>query len=71
MQRVEPGMRSRRCSGYRLRFVPAPGYTGTAMIGYRAWDRTAGRVLDWIDTDGGLDSFSVFIETATVTVRAV
>jgi hypothetical protein len=52
----------------RLRFVPNAGFTGTATIQYLAWDRTTGQAGDRIDTDSGLNSFSLEVETATVSV---
>ena len=52
----------------KLRFVPNAGFTGQATIQYKAWDRTAGRAGDRIDTDSGLNSFSLEVETATVNV---
>jgi hypothetical protein len=54
----------------RIRFVPNPGFTGTATIQFKAWDGTAGITGDRIDTDSGLNSFSDATETATVTVKA-
>jgi hypothetical protein len=54
----------------RLRFVPAGGFVGMATIQFKAWDQSAGRAGDRIGTTGVLDSFSTFVETATITVTA-
>jgi hypothetical protein len=54
----------------KIRFVPNAGYVGAATIQYKAWDRTAGQAGDRIDTDSGLDSFSLDTETATINVTA-
>jgi hypothetical protein len=54
----------------RIRFVPNAGFAGTATISYKAWDRSAGQAGDRIDTDSGLNSFSIDTETATITVTA-
>jgi hypothetical protein len=52
----------------KLRFVPDAGFTGSATIQYRAWDRTAGQAGDRTDTGPPLNSFSLDVETATVSV---
>jgi hypothetical protein len=54
----------------RIRFVPNAGFAGAATISYTAWDRTAGQAGDRIDTDSGLDSFSLDTETASINVTA-
>jgi hypothetical protein len=55
----------------RLRFVPfSATFTGTATIGYKAGDRSAGIIGDRIDTTIALNSFSVDVEEATVTAKA-
>ena len=54
----------------RIRFAPTSTFTGNATIQFKAWDRTTGQVGDRIDTDSGLDSFSLAAETATITVTA-
>lgn len=51
----------------RVRFVPNDGFTSTATIQYRAWDQSAGRPGDRLDPTG-LNSFSVDIETVTISV---
>lgn len=60
----------------RVRFVPAPDFTGTVMSGltYRAWDRSAGPVSGTMGVDaslGGGDSpFSTAINTASIRIMA-
>jgi hypothetical protein len=52
----------------KLRFVPNPHTPGQATIQYKAWDRTTGQVGDRIDTGPPLNSFSLEVGTATVSV---
>ena len=52
----------------KLRFVPDAGFTGQATIQFKAWDRTTGQAGDRIDTGPPLNSFSLEVETATVSV---
>jgi hypothetical protein len=54
----------------KVRFVPNSGFTGTATFTFKAWDRSAGQAGDRIDTTSGLNSFSVNVEVATITVTA-
>jgi large repetitive protein len=53
-----------------IRFVPAAGFTGTATISYRAWDRTAGTAgaTAAVGMGGGTTAFSMATETASVLV---
>lgn len=53
-----------------IRFVPNPGYQGTASLTFRAWDGVDGYVYSTADTMANVaHSFSVSEETATVEVR--
>jgi hypothetical protein len=54
----------------RVRFVPETGFAVTvAGLQYKAWDRTAGQTGDrGVDTTGPLNSFSTFVETASILV---
>src|SRR5262245_50507431 len=57
----------------RVRFVPRPGFPGTATISFRAWDRTTGKAgaladLGDPDSTGGATAFSIDEESATVRV---
>jgi Bacterial Ig domain len=56
----------------RIRFVPNAGYTGSATIEYKAWDRSAGISGDrGVDTTGVfLNMFSTQVETASIAVTA-
>lgn len=59
--------------GDRLRFVARPGWTGTARLSYRAWDRRlgeAGAVVDLAPrhATGGTTPFSRQMESVTATV---
>jgi predicted secreted protein len=54
----------------KLRFVPDAGFTGTATVTYRAWDRTDGSAGSKVDitATGGTTAFSDLLETATLEV---
>lgn len=56
----------------RVRFIPNPGFTGTATLDYRAWDRTSGQVGDTADAtvNGGATAFSTAVKMASVKVAA-
>ncbi|MDM8523903.1 Ig-like domain-containing protein [Desulfococcaceae bacterium HSG8] len=57
-----------------IRFVPDPGFSGTAGITFRAWDRTDGSRGD-TDADTtvncGISAFGIASETAVITVRHI
>jgi hypothetical protein len=57
-----------------IRLVPAPDFTGSSEIAFRAWDRTAGRNggigVNTLD-NGGTAAFSKHIEKAVIIVRPV
>ena len=59
----------------RIRFVPAPGYSGSASFVFRAWDQSAGRENGQTDVDvsinGGTTPFSAQSETVVIEVLAV
>jgi 3-phytase len=54
----------------RLRFVPAPGFSGHTTLQFRAWDQTAGSPGGTADASsvGGSSAFSAAAEIATLTV---
>lgn len=52
----------------KIRFVPNVDFSGTAIIGVRAWDRTAGVAGDRANTTTGLSAFGGSGVNATVTV---
>ena len=58
-----------------IRFVPSANYTGTATIGYQAWDTTDGNGSGTTNVDvtsnGGSTAYSNVSETATISVSAV
>jgi len=54
----------------KIRFVPNAGFVGSATFSYKAWDQTVGQAGDRVDTDSGLNSFSLNTETATIGVTA-
>ena len=59
----------------RIRFVPAPGYSGSASFAFRAWDQSAGREngqtgID-VSLNGGTTAFSAQSETVTIEVLPV
>jgi hypothetical protein len=51
----------------RVRFIPAPGWTGTASLTFAAWDQTAGVAGDRLA--GPSDSLSSTTLTATLLVK--
>lgn len=57
----------------RIRFVPNPGFSGTAAIMFRAWDQTTGFAGGLGDTtkNGGKTAFSKGTATASITVTPV
>ncbi len=59
----------------RIRFVPAPGYSGSASLAFRAWDQSAGRENGQLGVDvsinGGTTAFSMQSETVTIEVLPV
>ena len=59
----------------RIRFVPAPGYSGSASFVFRAWDQSAGRENGQTDVDvsinGGVTPFSAQSETVVIEVLPV
>ncbi len=59
----------------RIRFVPAPGYSGSASLAFRAWDQSAGRENGQMGIDvsinGGTTAFSAQSETVTIEVLPV
>ncbi len=59
----------------RIRFVPAPGYSGSASFAFRAWDQSAGRENGQTGVDvsinGGTTAFSAQSETVTVEVLPI
>jgi len=59
----------------RIRFVPAPGYSGSAAFVFRAWDQSAGRENGQSGVDvsinGGTTPFSAQSETAAIEVLPV
>jgi len=59
----------------RIRFVPAPGYSGWASFAFRAWDQSAGRENGQTGVDvsinGGTTAFSAQSDTVTIEVLAV
>jgi len=59
----------------RIRFVPAPGYSGSASFVFRAWDQSAGRENGQIGVDvsinGGATAFSAQSETVVIEILAV
>jgi hypothetical protein len=65
---VGPGSALLLADSNKLRFVPNAGFIGQATIRFVAWDRTTGQAGDRIDTGPPLNSFSLEVETATVTV---
>ena len=59
----------------RVRFVPAPGYSGSATFVFRAWDQSAGREngqtgID-VSINGGATAFSAQSETVAVEVLPI
>ncbi|NJL58448.1 MAG: tandem-95 repeat protein [Desulfobacteraceae bacterium] len=52
-----------------IRFVPNPGFAGTAKLVFRAWDQTSGRNTERADTtnNGGSTAFSM--DTGEIEVR--
>jgi hypothetical protein len=56
----------------RIRFVPAPGYSGSAAFVFRAWDQSAGRQNGQTEVDvsinGGVTAFSAQTETVAIEV---
>ncbi|MCP4348480.1 MAG: PKD domain-containing protein, partial [Desulfobacterales bacterium] len=56
---------------YKIRFVPDPGWTGTASFTFRAWDMSAGEPGQPADTGegGGETAFSSVYDEAVITVR--
>ena len=59
----------------RVRFVPAPGYSGSATFVFRAWDQSAGREngqtgID-VSINGGVTAFSAQSETVAIEVLPV
>jgi subtilisin-like proprotein convertase family protein len=52
-----------------VRFVPSPGFTGTAGFTYRAWDQTTGAAGTPVDASKAM-AFSSVTQTALVTVTA-
>jgi len=67
---VSPGSALLIADSSKIRFRPTAGYVGQATLQFKAWDRSAGKVGDRIDTDGALNSFSLEVETATIAVVA-
>jgi surface protein len=58
--------------GHSIRFVPNPGYSGSASFTYRAWDGVEGTVLGTGNTVTNLvESFSSAQETDVIEVRGV
>lgn len=58
----------------RIRFVPTPGYNGSAGFSFRAWDQSAranGDVGVDVSLNGGASAFSTQSETVTIDVLAV
>ena len=59
----------------RIRFVPTPGYSGSVIFAFRAWDQSAGRENGQTGVDvsinGGTTAFSAQSETVTVEVLPV
>jgi hypothetical protein len=59
----------------RVRFVPAPNYSGTPQLFFRAWDQTnhldAGTVADTTGQRGGSGAFSTASTSASLTVTPV
>jgi hypothetical protein len=59
----------------KLRFVPAPDFSGTAMVSYKAWNRTVGAAGGIADLtavgSGGRTAFSTATQTASITVTFV
>ncbi len=58
---------------YKIRFVPAPDFFGTATFTFRAWDKSAGFAGGTANTtvNGGATPYSVDADTATVVVTPV
>jgi hypothetical protein len=56
----------------RVRFVPNANFTGTALIGYYAWDQTqgtvAGATVDLTGKLGGTNPFSAQFRTSSISV---
>ena len=54
----------------QIRFLPDPGYNGSATFSFRGWDQTTGTVGNTASTNanGGTSAFSSQVETASVTV---
>ena len=59
----------------RIRFVPTPGYSGSAAFVFRAWDQSAGRENGQTGVDvsinGGTTAFSAQSETVAIEVLPV
>ncbi|MEM7257822.1 MAG: DUF4347 domain-containing protein, partial [Pseudomonadota bacterium] len=56
-----------------LRFEPVNGFTGTADITFRAWDKSSGAIGTQTDASagGGLSAFSTAVENATIQVHSL
>lgn len=57
-----------------IRFVPTPGFIGTASFLFRAWDQTAGingQTAVNAASNGGSTPFSTATESAQITVNAI
>jgi Putative Ig domain/Bacterial Ig domain len=55
----------------RLRFVPDPGFAGSAAFTFRAWDMTSGASGDTgvdVSTNGGTTAYSAQADAATIAV---
>lgn len=58
----------------RIRFVPTPGYSGSAAFVFRAWDQSAGRQngqTEDVSVNGGTTAFSAQTETVAIEVLPV
>jgi ELWxxDGT repeat protein len=57
----------------RVRFLPAANFSGSAVLKYRAWDRTQGNAGEQFDitATGGATAFSIATDVATQFVREV
>ena len=60
-------------ANYKVRFVPATNFNGTATLTYQAWDQTSGTAGSTaaVTTAGDATAFSSNTGTATVTITAV
>ena len=60
-------------AAYKVRFVPAANFYGTATMTYQAWDQTSGTAggTGDVTTNGGSTAYSSNPGTGTITITAV